>query len=180
MSDTSFSLLSQEEIDTLIEFLTEKSNNFNSEVLSQESIDKLISAMRNYAKKPVGNHSLQGSVGVRAMSTVLADADQWQLDFAEDEENGYMDIFITDGERRERITPRGYSCACFVEDGGAWGVCVSPVQFTDIAKTYHVKFSREVYTAVCQRYALKNYGDADYDMDDFFLASSKDLLACLK
>ena len=41
MMETNFSLLSQEEIDTLIAFLSEKSNFVESEVLSQDSIDKL-------------------------------------------------------------------------------------------------------------------------------------------
>ena len=48
MLDTNFSLLSQEEIDTLIEFLTESTSVLESEVLSQESIDKLISMLRFY------------------------------------------------------------------------------------------------------------------------------------
>ena len=69
MLDTNFSLLSQEEIDTLIEFLTESTSVLESEVLSQESIDKLISMMRFYVKKPSGNHNILGSV--RAVSSVL-------------------------------------------------------------------------------------------------------------
>ena len=45
MSDTqnsSFSLLNQKEIDSLIGFLSEQKNSLNSDVLSQTSIDKLI------------------------------------------------------------------------------------------------------------------------------------------
>lgn len=69
MSDTNFSLLSQDEIDTLVEFLTEKSTDIESDVLSQESIDKLISMMRVYGKKPAGNRSVLESV--RAVRSVL-------------------------------------------------------------------------------------------------------------
>ena len=45
MSDTqnsSFSLLNQKEIDSLIGFLSDQKNSLNSDVLSQTSIDKLI------------------------------------------------------------------------------------------------------------------------------------------
>ena len=40
--NTSFSLLNQREIDTLVKFLTESKNAVNSDVMSQNSIDKLI------------------------------------------------------------------------------------------------------------------------------------------
>lgn len=182
MLDTNFSLLSQEEIDTLIEFLTASSDTLVSEVLSQDSIDKLISMMKLYGKKPSGkkpsgNHNILGDV--RAASSVMGETGVWSLEFEENADTGFMDLFATNGEDKEYITPRGYSCKCFVADESAWGYAVSPVQFADIAKAYNLKFSKSVFMGVCQRFAEKNYGDASYDIDDFFMASSKDVLACL-
>lgn len=177
MLDTNFSLLSQEEIDTLIEFLTESSSVLESEVLSQESIDKLISMMRLYVKKPSGNHNILGSV--RAVSSVLNGSGVWTLETEENSRTGFIDVFATNGEQKEYITPKGYSCGCFVGDDSTWGYAISPVQFTDIAKVYNLKFSKAAYMGVCERFAEKNYGDASYEIDDFFMASSRDILTCL-
>ena len=103
----------------------------------------------------------------------------WMLGFEENSRTGFIDIFATNGEHKEYITPKGYSCGCFVEDDSTWGYAISPVQFTDIAKVYNLKFSKAVYMGVCERFAAKNYGDADYDIDDFFMASSRDILTYL-
>lgn len=177
MSDTNFSLLSQEEIDTLIEFLTEKTNSFGTEVLSQDSIDKLVAMMKGYGKLIAGSQRTAESV--RAVSSVLNGDCTWTLIFEENSINGFMEIFATDGERKECITPKGYSCGCFVGDDSTWGYCVSPVLFVEIAKVYGLKFSKNVYADVCQRFAEKNFGDKNYDADEFFMASGKDILSCL-
>ena len=118
MLDTNFSLLSQEEIDTLIEFLTESTSALESEVLSQESIDKLISMMRLYGKKPAGTHNILGSV--RAVSSVMNESGGWTLEFEENSSTGFIDIYATNGEHKEYITPKGYSCGCFVDDDSTW------------------------------------------------------------
>ena len=101
MLDTNFSLLSQEEIDTLIEFLTESTSVLESEVLSQESIDKLISMMRFYVKKPSGNHNILGSV--RAVSSVLNGSGVWTLETEENSRTGFIDVFATDGEQKDHL-----------------------------------------------------------------------------
>lgn len=177
MSDTNFSLLSQEEIDTLIEFLTDKSNCIDSEVLNQESIDKLIAMMRVYGKKPAGNRSVLETV--RADQSVLNGAYNWTLEFEEEDSTKHMRIYATNGDVKEYITPRGYSCTCFVDDDSSWGFCISPVQFVEIAKDYNLKLSKSVYADVCERFAIKNYGSSAYDIDEFFLASGKDIVSCL-
>ena len=56
---------------------------------------------------------------------------------------------------------------------------MSPIQFVDIAKTYRLHFSKEVYESVCQHFAEKNYGDASYEVNEYFLATGNDLIACL-
>lgn len=177
MSDTNFSLLSQEEIDTLIAFLTEQADGFGTEVLSQDSIDKLIAMMKGYGKNIAGNHRALETV--RAVSGVLGSGIGWTLVFEENSTNGYMEIFATNGTKKEKITPKGYSCGCFVGDNSVWGYAISPVQFVEIAKIYGLKFSKSVYADVCQRFAEKNFGDKMYDIDDFFMASGKDILFCL-
>lgn len=177
MPDTNFSLLSQEEIDTLIKFLTENSDFFGTEVLSQDSIDKLIAVMRGYGKKIAANQ--RALEAVRAVSSVLDSNSTWTMDFEENAADGFMEIFATDGTHKEFITPKGYSCGCFVGDDSAWGYAVSPALFAKIAKVYGLKFSKRVYNEVCNRFLEKNFGNKAYDVDDFFMASGKDILSCL-
>ena len=176
MSETSFSLLSQEEIDTLISFLTDKANNFDSEILSQDSIDKLVSMMRANWRKPSGNRSALESV--RAVSKVLTPDKEWTMDF-EINEKDFVVVYATDGDTKEMISPRGYSCACFVDDDGTWGYSISPVQFVDIAIAYDLKFTKSVYERVQKRFCVKNFGDENYNLDDFFHSPTQDLLGCL-
>lgn len=179
MSDTNFSLLSQEEIDTLISFLVDKSSSVvESEVLNQDSIDKLIVLMKNINRGIPGNKVAMQSV--RAVSSVVEDPRAWTLKFEEDPQTKYICIYATDGSKKEYITPRGFACTCFVDDGGEWGYCVSPIHFVEIAQNYNLKFEKETYEQICKHYADKNYGDVSYDVDDYFLASSKNLLQCLK
>lgn len=175
MADTNFSLLSQEEIDTLIEFLTDKTNNLESEVLSQESIDKLISMIQATSKRPSGNRTATGVV--RAVSQVLDGVENWNIDYEVDSDD-FVQIFATDGQKKEYITPKGYSCACFVDDCGSWGYSISPVQFVDIALVYHLKFTMDTYESLCKHFARKHFGSEDYEIDDFFFAPSKKLLSC--
>lgn len=177
MSEVNLALLTQKEIDTLVKFLKETSDSVDSEVLSQDSIDKLIHMMRTYSKKTIGNHKELGKV--KAMSSVLDASCTWSISYEENQDDGYIKLYATDGKDKEYITPRGYSCACFVEDDSEWGYAISPVHFVDVAKTFQLKFSKDTYEEICKRFADKNYGDASYDVDDFFLATGKDLMGCL-
>lgn len=177
MAETNFSLLSQEEIDILIDFLTDNCNLVESEVLSQESIDKLILMMKGCSKE---QHlkSQQEASNVRAAGTVLTGTEVWCLEF-EENADGFVELYATNGEKKEKITPQGYSCSCFTSDSSQWGYAVSPILFSEVAKCYGLKFSKETYQKVSTHFALKNFGDAAYDVNDFFLASGKDIISNL-
>lgn len=177
MVETNFSLLSQEEIDILIKFLKENCEVVDSEVLNQESIDKLILMMKGFNKDQYLK-SQQDVDDVRAAGTVLTGTNVWQLEF-EENETGFMDLYATDGEKKEKITPKGYSCACFTKDNTQWGYAIIPSLFLEVAKCYGLKFSKEVYKNVCERFALKNFGDTSYDVSDFYLANGKDIISNL-
>lgn len=177
MAETNFSLLSQEEIDILIDFLTNNCDLVESEVLSQESIDKLILMMKNCNKEQYLK-SQQEARNVRAAGTVLTGTDVWCLEF-EENADGFIELYATNGEKKEKITPQGYSCACFTSDNSQWGYTISPILFSEVAKCYGLKFSKETYQKVSRHFALKNFGDASYDVNGFFLASGKDIISNL-
>ena len=177
MVETNFSLLSQEEIDILIKFLKENCNVVESEVLSQESIDKLILMMKGYNKDKHIKSQHEASA-VRTVANVITGDGVWKLD-CEENESGFIELYATDGDKKEKITPNGYACACFTQDNSQWGYVVSPSLFLEVAKCYGLKFSKDVYQSVCERFALKNFGDATYDVSDFYLASGKDVISNL-
>lgn len=176
MEDKNFTLLSQEEIDTLVTFLTEKQH-VESAVLTQESIDKLVLLMKNHTYKNIKTQSTVQNV--RSASGVLLAEKEWSLDFEIDEETKYMNIFATDGTIKEYITPRGFSSTCFVEDDSVWGYAVCPAQFVEIAKSYQLKFNKQVYEQISENFAYYNFGDRSYEINEFYMASTKDLLSCL-
>ena len=176
MEDKNFSLLSQEEIDTLVAFLTDK-HHVESAVLSQESIDKLVHLVKNYACKSAGT---QGAMyNVRSASSVLLPEKNWSLEFEIRQDNGFMSVYATDGAVKEYITPRGFSCACFADDDSVWGYAVCPAQFVEIAKSYDLKFTKQVYEQVSENFAKCNFGDSKYEVNEFYMATTKDLLSCL-
>lgn len=177
MVETNFSLLSQEEIDILIKFLKENYDLVESEVLSQESIDKLILMMKGFSRDKHLKSQHEAS-DVRAVGTVLTGTGVWRLEF-EENNAGFVELYATNDTTKEIITPKGYSCACFTKDNSQWGYAISPNLFLEVAKCYGLKFSKEVYQSVCERFALKNFGDASYDISDFYLANGKDVISKL-
>ena len=127
MVETNFSLLSQEEIDILIKFLKENCDVVESEVLSQESIDRLILMMKGFSRD---KHlkSQNEAADVRAVGTVLIGSNMWCLEF-EENESGFIELYATDGEKREKITPKGYTCACFTKDTVSGVIQLVPFYF---------------------------------------------------
>lgn len=171
MADTNFSLLSQEEIDILIAFLTNNYDQVGSEVLSQESIDKLILMMKSYSRE-------QENEALQIRSSTLTENGEWQLEIAEDAQ-GFVEMYAIEGQQREKITPKGYSARCFLEDDSKWGFSISPDLFVKVAKAYGLKFTEEMYQSVVNRFASKNFGDSSYVLDAFFLPEESERISCL-
>lgn len=171
MADTNFSLLSQEEIDILIAFLTNNYDRVGSEVLSQESIDKLLLMMKNYSKE-------QGKDEIEITSCALTEDGDWKLEVKEDA-NGFIELFALEGQEQQKITPKGYSARCFLDDDSKWGFSISPNLFVKVAKAYGLKFTEEMYQSVVARFALKNFGDSSYKLDAFFLPEEQEKTECL-
>ena len=169
MGETNFSLLTQEEIDILVSYLTGNNKQVESQVLTQDSIDKLIHLMRKYR---IGeNKSQDGLTNINAVSDVLGGEKDWYLEVLF-EENAFLQLYAKKQEKMVKITPRGYSAGCFVEDESQWGYAISPGKFCSVASVYGLSFTKATYEKVIKRYAKINFGDENYALFDVFEGDS--------
>lgn len=174
MEENNFSLLSQEEIDSLVAYLQGNSAMVESKVLNQESIDKLILMMQS-----VRGAATEGK-DVRAISSVLSKDKTWVLEMSVNEETGFVELYVTDGNKHEKVTPEGFANGCFLGDDSQWGMSVSPAIFSNVASLYGICFTKETYRQVVERFAKVNYGASDYPVPQFYLADNKGLSMNLK
>jgi len=179
-------LLSQTEIDTLVDFLLEKrKESVSNEVLNQESIDRLIHMIRTThlhgvrIKAETGVKHQQNRVKTEMIIREHA-GQVCELTF-EQQENGFLDIRIVNHDNNNvfRITPNGAGALTVADDGSQWGKCISPFTFVDIAISYDVHFTQETYQNICALYAEVKFGDKAYQIPDFFLPEENDVAASL-
>lgn len=183
MSEPNMALLSQAEIDTLIDFLSKekKKVSVNSEVLNQESIDKLISLIRTNQN---ANHKF-----LMRLPIALA-GDEQLIDFysSADESFGastsYELIFRVNDEDYVELYGRNMESGVLVpiapehvldpksqEAAGNWGRCLMPVAFDQIATYLHLQYARETLDQVCARFAVVMYGNEKADLPEVYLPS---------
>ncbi len=168
-------LLSQTEIDTLVQFLMEKKQDVHNEVLNQDSIDRLIHLIRTTHVNGVRNGS---TVGVNAAQNRIKTA----LQIRDNEkqiceltihvmENGFLEVLILnrDTGMTYKVTPVGASGITISDDDSQWGRCISPYTFVDISDAYGARFSEDTYNKICSIYAKVKFHDESYKIPDFFL-----------
>lgn len=182
MGEQNMTLLSQSEIDTLIEFLNREKEKkmVESQVLSQESIDKLIQLIH-------GHRELAYKAGITLTAAeesreVLRDFyGAQEAEYTEEEPHRlWMQINEKDqaelcvGENTEdaqiRILPEHLRNLAFQGESAGWGVCVMPVVFAQVAAYFDLKYTDDVMEQVRRRYALKMYGDENASIPAPFLA----------
>lgn len=185
MSDTNFSLLNQQEIDTLVDFLSRSKKDLNSDVLNQESIDKLIRIIRHDNLSSVRLDELDSihvkmdilkDLGIRDDSSQVC-----ELSFHLDPETQFVILTATNRDNRKSytITP---SCLNRLEalDGvSSWGYSIPPISFNKIARIFQCKYSRQTYKDICALFALKNYGSKEQLLPSLYYPTTQQLLASL-
>lgn len=167
MEENNFSLLSQEEIDSLVSYLKGNTKTVESKVLNQESIDKLIMMMQTFRGTTTEKKN------VRAIKTVLSGDKTWELQILVNENTNYIELYATEGSRQEKITPESFLNGCFLDDDSQWGFSISPTIFCNVASLYGIRFTKETYEQVVRQFAKVNYGTSDYAVPAFYLADSK-------
>ncbi len=187
MNEPSFSLLNQEEIDTLIEFLSNKQHNLQSDVLSQTSIDKLIQLIRNNDIHKMRLDALD-SIKIRPAYDILSElhlrenpAQICELLFSMDESNGQVSLIAVNQDTNTQmpITPATLDRMEVINGSTTWGFSIVPILFDKIARIFSLKYSRKTYEDICALYALKNFGSEEVKLPSMYYPTSNDLLESL-
>ncbi|MBQ9764795.1 MAG: hypothetical protein IJW18_01195 [Lachnospiraceae bacterium] len=151
-------LLSQNEIDTLIKFLTHHEK-IQDTVLSQDSIDKLVNLLQNNGDVTAEIFELT-DFNSNALESSAINLAGYTLHFTVNKSTQFVVITAEskNGESK-KITPIGFSDGDSADDDSEWGYCIEPVVFDKIAATFNLKYSDEEYENVCRTFAMKRYGN---------------------
>ncbi|MEG1992023.1 MAG: hypothetical protein RR056_01445 [Acetivibrio sp.] len=184
MNESSFSLLTQKEIDTLITFLSEKQKDVTSDVLCQDSIDKLIHLIYNNDINNVRLDTLD-SLRIRPNHDVLKELNMrtdtseiCELNFEIEAETNFLTLFaknITTGKEYP-ITPTTLDRMELLSGSTSWGYSIVPILFDKIARIFMLKYSRDTYEKICSLYLTMNFGSADYRLPSMYCPSSNEIL----
>ncbi len=180
-NNTSFSLLNQEEIDTLIDFLTTKKNTINSDTLSQTSIDKLIMLFQSDKDRLALNYAMAfrdlDSSLLKKLDFRNSISEVCELRCSIDENTKQLILTAYNQETGKKLvlTPKLINS----EDGEEWGFSMPPTFFNHIAYALSLKYTQETYDFICNVYAEHNFGSASHKIPEMYLLSNDVLLDCL-
>lgn len=177
-------LLSQAEIDTLLEFLNEKK--VSSAIMDQESIDKLITFLKSDDGADFHMEDVDFSDESAFDSTVFALPGNENLDHPDDlrletvqQANGIIDVVcvnITNGNKYV-ISPACLEKLRFTEDSSSvWGLCIPPAVFDTVARVIGIKYTKKTYVDVCSRFAEIVFGIKGFAIANLYLPSESALL----
>lgn len=176
-------LLSQDEIDALVNFLTTKEK-VDNEVLDQKSIDRLVKVLsdQNLMGK---EETVEDGIGRFSASSVLSvekdiavQKEQCTLLYEKDAK-GFAHIICMNkvtGARYE-ITPESLNQPTLVESTGeSWGRAVMPLLFDLAAMQLQVKYTTEVFSAVCGDFAKVMFGNENVQLPNVYLPTAARVL----
>lgn len=178
INNEDFTLLSQDEIDTLVTFLTANNASISGDVLNQESVDKLIALIRNglpgkqkslFDFPDVGLTDPLSAMGFRNDSKVVCTLT------ATKDADGYLLLTITNTANGQTM-PLTPETADHSQVDSNWGFSMAPVMFSKLARTYGVRFTQETYDFICRDFAERNYGSKDAAISSVYFPSDAHLL----
>ena len=178
-NNDSFSLLNQQEIDSLIRFLTDKKNTVDSNVMNQNSIDKLIRLIQtDHDRISLGSILTYGYIKNSFMKDFRKDSQETcQLQFAINQDTKFAELTILnpDTSQTMALTPSLLKD----DDSDKWGFSIPPSVFVHIALGLELKFSQATYDEVCNAYAAHNFGSSEHKIPEVILPDNDLLVNCL-
>lgn len=178
-TNDSFSLLNQQEIDSLIRFLTDKKNTVGSDIMSQNSIDKLITLIQTDRDHITLSTLLTyGNIDNAVLKDFRTeDQEPCQLQFGLNSDTRFAELTILNpvNGKTMSLTP----CQLDQNDTEEWGLSIPPSVFIHIALGLELKFSQETYDAVCDAYAANTFGSSDHKIPEIMLPDNDLLVECL-
>lgn len=177
----SYSLLSQEEIDVLVDFLNAKKGSVNSDVMSQKSIDKLIYLITSDKQQIInGLCNPLNDVNSSLLETMHFPR-EFRRNLYFKLHDGSSDRFLkltatnTKNGKTLAITPKLFD----ENDSEEWGVCISPLMFNHLARVLSLVYTTETHERICSIFAKGNYNDENYPIPAFYMPTNVNLLEML-
>lgn len=177
----SFSLLNQKEVDALVDFLNDKRNSINSDVMNQKSIDKLITLITGDSDHIILDlfdpfASVDPGL-LAALDFRMDDNDVCELTCTLDDVTGYVTLTARNmvTEKTLKITPKLIN----ENDTEEWGYSISPVFFNRIAKIFNLKYTTETHDTICNIFAKHTYDSESHKIAEIYLPTNSALLECM-
>lgn len=161
-------LLSQNEIDTLIRFLTGHEQKIQDTVLSQDSIDKLVSLLQKNGNTNMDLFNISSEVE----PLPAEDLSGHNLHFTIDDATGFVTIIAYNDGAELIITPLSLNSLKITDDDSKWGICIEPVIFDKIATIFKLKYTKATYDSICELFSTKHYGKADAVVPAIYLPTA--------
>ena len=164
-------LLSQSEIDALVNFLQQGGTTEASsigDVLDQSSIDKLVDIIRFNNTNGIFLSSSTNASAIGAGNADITTPDGSKLDKAQCElrfrlsDSGMAEVYCfykPDGASYV-ISPDSLKKQQYVAEGSEWGFAISPRHFNKVANLFRIAYAQETYSAVVDRFREVMYGNA--------------------
>ncbi len=180
--DKSKVLLSQAEIDALLNFLTEKK--VSSSIMDQDSIDKLISFLQSEDGSGFRFDDMLDDLSITDSSVIILpgneninDPDGSRLVFSV---SGQDELVITckvPSGAEYTITPDVVQKVKYLPgNDSSWGRAITPRNFDLIAKLLNAKYTKETYVDLCKRFAAVNYPSAGAVIASIYLPGEEALV----
>ncbi|WP_455717517.1 hypothetical protein [Anaerosporobacter sp.] len=169
-------LLSQKEIDILVNFLIDlKQSSLQNSVLTQDSIDKLVQILLNsdmdllkLDNENINNNSNHGTVDT--LSNLIQYDNKLTYELSFEVIDNKVDLLATHPETSTtlHITPKSLELMSIVEDKSYWGCCIDPNLFDKIATVFHFKYKRKTLDSITKLFVEKMYGTASVELPNIY------------
>lgn len=184
MTESSFSLLTQNEIDTLIAFLSQADNGLTREVLSQDSVDKLIHLIQNNDINKIRLDALDAlelkpSIDLLKELKIRNDSSELcELCFTIETKTNHLSLFAKNmvTEKEYQITPATLDRTELLHGISSFGYSIPPILFDKIARIFNLKYSRNTYEDICSLFLSKNFDSSQQKVPSLYCPSSTQLL----
>lgn len=177
----SFSLLTQKEVDTLVAFLNNNREAMNSDVMNQNSIDKLINLITNDSDRIILDlfdpfARIDQDI-LEASDFYLDKNDVCELCFSVDDATGFVILtaYNTVTGKTLEITPKLINKS----DTEDWGYFIPPIFFNRVAKVFNMKYTTETHNKVCDTFAKYIYGSEKHKIAEIYLPANTALIECM-
>ena len=64
----------------------------------------------------------------------------------------------------------------YVEEESTWGKTISPIVFDTISGMLHIRYSKETFLRVCDRFAEVVYGNKNAEIPSFYMPNASSLM----